>query len=272
MGTVSRNIRRPPRLGSPKRKPGPAASTTGAEDTSKGPPETGAKARDPLLSAICHDLRAPLAAVTMGATFILQTTRDDDANARSRRILEAMLRSCAQMERLVRNFADLSEIEGDSVVLRRAAHDAGEIAVLASESVREAASARSITLEVEKPDPPVTLACDRDRLLRGLAHLVENAVKAVPEGSSVQVAVVPSEDEVRFQVTDHGPGIPEDVREHLFDRQFHARRANRAGTGFGLAIARGFTAAHGGRVDVEAAPGQTTIALVVPRHAGDQSL
>ena len=51
------------------------------------------RGRDPLLAAICHDLRAPLAAVTMGANFVLQTTPRDDASARSVKILEAMLRS-----------------------------------------------------------------------------------------------------------------------------------------------------------------------------------
>ncbi len=77
--------------------------------------KAGKRGRDPLLAAICHDLRAPLAAVTMGANFVLQTTQRDEQNARSVKILEAMLRSCTQMERLIRNFADLSEIDGNAV-------------------------------------------------------------------------------------------------------------------------------------------------------------
>src|SRR4029079_9220571 len=101
---------------------------------------------DPLLSAICHDLRAPLAAVTMGANFVLQTTQRDDASARSVKILEAMLRSCSQMERLIRNFADLSEIDANPVQLRLGLHDAGEMAELAAEAMREVANARSISI------------------------------------------------------------------------------------------------------------------------------
>src|SRR3954470_7926339 len=89
------------------------------------------KERDPLLAAICHDLRAPLAAVTMGANFVLQTTQRDNEHTRSVKILEAMLRSCTQMERLIRNFADLSEIEGNAVSLRLGLHDAGEMVELA---------------------------------------------------------------------------------------------------------------------------------------------
>ena len=105
--------------------------------------------RDPLLSAICHDLRAPLAAVTMGANFVLQTTQRDEAHARSVKILEAMLRSCTQMERLIRNFADLSEIESDTVTLRLGIHDAGEMAELAATAMAEAA--RSALGEHRRP-------------------------------------------------------------------------------------------------------------------------
>ena len=76
------------------------------------------KARDQLLAAICHDLRAPLAAVTMGANFVLSTTPEETANTRSRRVLQAMLRSCRQMERLVRDFGDLSEIEANAEKIR----------------------------------------------------------------------------------------------------------------------------------------------------------
>src|SRR5947207_3240871 len=98
--------------------------------------------RDPLLASICHDLRAPLAAVTMGTNFVLQTTENDEAHGRQRRILEAMLRSCSQMERLVRTFADLSEIEARSLSLRVGDHDAREMLEIAANAANEAAKVR----------------------------------------------------------------------------------------------------------------------------------
>jgi signal transduction histidine kinase len=214
--------------------------------------------RDPLLAAICHDLRAPLAAVTMGANFVLQTTPEE--SARQRRILEAMLRSCAQMERLVRNFADLSEIEGNGVVLRLGVHDVGEMLELTAEGAEENAHGRRVTIEVDKPERGVTVRCDRERVLRALEHLVENALKFAPEGSAIALSAVRRDGEVVFQVTDHGPGLEPDVKKNLFRREFHAERAKRVGAGFGLAIARGFAAAHGGRVEVASEPGTSTIA------------
>jgi signal transduction histidine kinase len=226
-----------------------------------------AAAKDPLLAAICHDLRAPLAAVTMGANFVLQTTQRDDASSRSIKILEAMLRSCTQMERLIRNFADLSEIEGDAVSLRVGLHDAQEMLELAAAASADAARARSLTLEVLGPPAPISMHCDRERMLRAIGHVVENAVKLAPEGSTVTLAVVERDGTVSFSVVDRGPGLSPQVRKNLFDRQWHAKRANRVGAGFGLAIARGFVTAHGGRVVVDSREdGGTTFTFAVPRE------
>jgi signal transduction histidine kinase len=221
--------------------------------------------RDPLLSAICHDLRAPLAAVTMGANFVLQTLDDGDADARPRKILEAMLRSCAQMERLVRNFADLSEIEGNAVHLRTGTHDAGEMLELAAQAADDAAKARSITIEVDRPPTNLHLVCDRERMLRSLHHLIDNAIKHAPESSTITISVTAKGDVVSFTVVDRGTGLSMQTRRNLFDRHWHAKRANRVGAGFGLAIARGFAQAHGGKLTVDSRPGHTQFALVVPK-------
>jgi len=214
--------------------------------------------RDPLLAVICHDLRAPLAAVTMGANFVLQTT--PDSSTRQKRILEAMLRSCAQMERLVRNFADLSEIEGNGVSLRLGVHDVGEVLELACEAALESAKARHLSIEIDKPKKGTTARCDRDRVLRALGHLLENAVKFAPEGSSVTLSAFRRGENLVFQVDYHGPGLAPDVKKNLFKREYHAEPAKRVGAGFGLAIARGFAAAHGGEVDVTSESGKSTTA------------
>jgi signal transduction histidine kinase len=223
--------------------------------------------RDPLLSAICHDLRAPLAAVTMGANFVLQTLDDGEASARPRKILEAMLRSCTQMERLVRNFADLSEIEGNAVHLRMGTHDAGEMLDLAAEAASENARARSLTLEVDKPEAHLHLRCDRDRVLRALHHLIDNAIKHAPEASTVTLSISQRGGDVVFAVFDRGEGLSAQTKRNLFDRHWHAKRANRVGAGFGLAIARGFAQAHGGKLSVDSKPGATCFQLVVPKES-----
>lgn len=230
------------------------------------PGQSHERRRDPLLAAICHDLRAPLAAVTMGANFVLQTMPESDEAVRSRRVLQAILRSCKQMERLVRDFGDLSEIESHSLELRLEEHDAGKLLEMAAEAARASATDRKVTITTMLDDGPSIFCCDRDRLLRALGHVLDNAVRFSPEGGAVMVSMSIEEREVYFRVTDHGPGLSDETRSHLFDRSWHAKRAGRVGSGLGLAIVQGVLEAHGGRVEVESIPNdRTTFALILPR-------
>lgn len=221
---------------------------------------------EPLLSSVCHDLRAPLAAVQMGAGFVLQSTPEAPANERSRKILAAVLRSCAQMDRLLRNFSDLAHLEADDVVLERATHDARIIAEVAISTNEELATSRNVSLVLDVPESSVHVRADRERLSRGLGHLVENAIRHGPTGATVEVSVASDGDVVRFVVRDEGTGLPENVRTHLFDRAWHSTRAGRTGTGLGLAIARGFAELHGGEVRFEGGEGgPNRFVLEVPR-------
>jgi signal transduction histidine kinase len=205
----------------------------------------------------------------MGANFVLQTTPDDQPNARSRRVLSAILRSCKQMERLVRDFGDLSEIEGDAVELRTGVHDVGQMLEIAAETARPNALARNVSITVERPETPALLCCDRERMLRALAHLIDNAVRVSPPGGVVELAIEEGDerdDRMRLTVTDHGPGIPAETLANLYDRTWHAKRPDRAGAGLGLAIVRGFVRAHDGQVEVDTKlGGPTAFTLALPK-------
>jgi signal transduction histidine kinase len=202
----------------------------------------------------------------MGANFVLQTTPESEASGRSRRVLQAILRSCKQMERIIRDFADLSEIESDAVELRLGVHDATQMVEMAAETARQAGLARNVSVAVHVPAEPPLVRCDRERMLRALAHVLDNAVRVSPDDSVVSVGLEERDGMVRISITDRGPGIPEDTLANLYDRTWHSRRAERVGAGLGLAIVRGFLRAHSGIVEVETKPGgPSTFTLVFPK-------
>jgi two-component system sensor histidine kinase KdpD len=99
--------------------------------------------------------------------------------------------------------------------------------------------------------PPV--AYDYTQVDRVITNLLENALAHTPPGSPLEIRVRSGHDEVRVEVTDHGPGVPPEDRERLF-RPFERGRTGGRGTGLGLAIARGFVEAHGGRIWIESGP------------------
>ena len=111
-----------------------------------------------------------------------------------------------------------------------------------------------------------TVLVDPHQIQRVLVNLIENALKYSPtdELIRVQVSATPSEAVVR--VIDHGPGVPEEERERIFEPfQRGSRGASAPGAGLGLAIARGFAEANGGRLTVESRSDQgATFVLVLP--------
>jgi signal transduction histidine kinase len=139
---------------------------------------------------------------------------------------------------------------------------------MAAEGARTNAIVRNVDLKVSRPEEPVLVRCDRDRMLRALAHVLDNAVRFAPDGSSVELGVREESGDVWFSITDHGPGLSEETRANLFDRTWHAKRADRVGAGLGLAIVRGFLDAHGGRLEVASSPGSPTMfSLILPKDA-----
>ena len=107
---------------------------------------------------------------------------------------------------------------------------------------------------------------DPGQIRRVLVNLVENALKYSPPGEPVRVQVAATPSEAAVRVIDHGPGVPPEERELIFE-PFHrgARSGGAAGAGLGLAIARGFAEANGGRVAVESRAGQgATFVLSLP--------
>ena len=105
---------------------------------------------------------------------------------------------------------------------------------------------------------------DAVQIQRVLANLIENALKFSPPASRVHVRITATRQEAIVRVVDQGPGLPEEELERVFE-PFYRRPATGSGAGLGLAIARGFAAANGGRVWAESRPGQgATFALALP--------
>jgi signal transduction histidine kinase len=98
-------------------------------------------------------------------------------------------------------------------------------------------------------------------------NLVDNAIDAIGERGTMAIRLRGLGDEVEVAITDSGPGIPDEVRPHLFE-PFVTSKPPGAGSGLGLSICRHIVVnRHGGRIDAESAPGRTTFRVVLPRRA-----
>ena len=225
---------------------------------------TGTEGSDRFLSAVCHDLKDPLAAVLMGAAFLLRTTPVDPATVRTRRMIEAIIRSGERMNALVRNLVDFTKLQRGRLDLAVTDHDVAALLESAVEKLEGAAIAKEVRIEWEA-GAPLRVLCDAERFRHVVLLIAGNAIRYAPNGSVVTMRAAREDGFVRFSIIDGGPGMSPERVANLFDPYWHARQSPRDGTGLGIAIAKGFIEAQGGTVAVESAQGKgTTFSFTLP--------
>lgn len=140
-------------------------------------------------------------------------------------------------------------------------------------SVVQLAEAKQIKLKTNEAD--LALFADRDRLCQVLINLLSNAIKFSPDASIINLIVESSDSHLEFKVVDQGRGIPQELREKIFDRFVQVEKTDqtlRGGSGLGLAISRAIVEAHGGTIGVNSEPGQgSTFCFSLPINNSSNS-
>jgi signal transduction histidine kinase len=195
-----------------------------------------------------HELRTPLTSILANLELL-----ESELAGEQRDMADSALRSSRRMRRLV----------GDLLLLARA--DAGrelprgpvDLAAVAGEAAREAAAlSDEHPLALDLPEPVVVNGV-ADDLHRLAGNLIENALIHTPPGTPVTVSVRREGPHAVLEVADRGPGVPESMRERVFERfaRGDGDAAPRGSSGLGLAIVRAVTDAHEGRVELGDAEG-----------------
>ena len=212
--------------------------------------EQASRAKDEFLATLSHELRTPLNTV-LGYTDMLQSGMipwEDRSKA-----LNAIIRNAEALRQLVNDLLDTSRIITGNIRLRMQPCDVGRIVEEAIETIRPAASAKSI--EVRKDvSPGLMMHADPDRLRQVVWNLLSNAVKFTPEGGRLSVVASADARAIRIAVEDTGIGIDADALPHVFDQFWQGDGTHtrvHGGLGLGLALVRHFVELHGGQVTAQ---------------------
>jgi two-component system sensor histidine kinase KdpD len=206
--------------------------------------------RSALLTSISHDLRTPLASI-LGAASSLESYDALLDPAGKRDLLRTIQEEAERLGRFVANLLDMTRLEAGALAPKREAADMGELVGSALARAGKVLATHRVEVDIA-PDLPLP---ELDVVLfeQALFNVLDNAAKYAPLDSLVQVRVwhEPAAGELRLQVMDEGPGMPESELPHLFEKFYRVQNTDRQrpGTGLGLAIARGFVEAMGGRVE-----------------------
>lgn len=223
--------------------------------------ERALAARDEVLAIVSHDLRSPLSNLSMA----LEVLGEDDLAAAERgRVSDMARRAVDRMERLISDLLDVARIEQGGLALELDHHDAAQLACEVVDGMRIAAERRGVELSVHAPAARGLVLADRARLAQVFQNLLGNALRFTPAGGSIRVHVEIEERAIRYRVHDDGPGVPDEVRPHLFERFWQAR-AERTSAGLGLAIVKGIMEAHGGQIALAPVDRGACFVLTLPR-------
>jgi two-component system, OmpR family, sensor histidine kinase BaeS len=227
-----------------------------------------ARARDlrrQMTADIAHELRTPTSVILGHAEGVM-----DGVLELSLEEVAIIRDEAARLERLIEDLRLLSRSDAGELALDIRRFSATELLERAAQSARLAADRRQIELRTVKPQSPLEVDSDPDRIAQVLDNLISNALQHAPPGSVVELGASPADDRVRFFVRDHGPGIDAQDLPHIFDRFYRADRARQrdsGGSGLGLAIARSFVESLGGRMQVESRLGEgSSFSFSLPIH------
>jgi len=221
------------------------------------------KLQTALLNSISHDLRTPLSSIT-GA---LSSLRDDAGyldEAARQDLIDTAWEEAGRLNNLVSNLLSMTRLEAGAMRLSPDICDVQDLIGVALSQMTIRLRSRTVTVDAPQSLPPVSV--DLVLAAQALVNVIDNAVKYSPPDTPVGIRAYHERDEVVIEVTDSGPGIPQDGLQSIFDKFYRLQRvSDTTGIGLGLSITRGIIELHGGRAWAEnRAGGGAAVSIALP--------
>ena len=208
--------------------------------------------RSTLLSSVSHDLKTPLASI-IGSLSVFRSMQNMLPEDQKKTLIDTAVDEAHRLDSFITNILDMTKIESGSIAFKKQWVRPEEMLRELRRRLRERLREHPL---VELPSPEVEVYLDRLMIEQVLQNVLDNAAKYTPDGKSVEIGWQTDKEDFLFIIRDHGPGIPEEQREKIFDKYARLRKGDSkvAGTGLGLAISRAILVQHEGKITVENHP------------------
>ncbi len=220
-----------------------------------------AQAKREFISVVSHELRTPLTSIR-GTLGLVAGGVVGELPEEAEELLTIALKNTDRLTAIIDDLLDMEKMESGKLQLELRPTQAARLVDETIESNHHFAADAQVTLRSRVAEELPRICVDPDRAHQVLTNFVSNAVKYSSIGDAVDVEAFLVEPKVvRIAVRDRGPGIPEQFREHLFERFTQADSTDarrRQGTGLGLSIAKALTEEMGGRIGFETVEGEGT--------------
>ncbi|MFH0985001.1 MAG: PAS domain-containing sensor histidine kinase [Candidatus Omnitrophota bacterium] len=213
------------------------------------------KRKSAFVANVSHEFKNPLSAMSLAMAFLYDGSAGP-VNEKQKEVLAIAQSSTGRLIRLVTDLLDVSKIEAGKMKLKKEKIGVVNLAeeVLASNAGMIAK--KNLALEKDFSESAGEVRADRDKLTEVLINLLSNAVKYTPSGGKITLRLSGTKKEVRFEISDSGPGIAKEDFCKLFDKFERLTAERQEGTGLGLAITKDIIELHKGRIWVESELGK----------------
>jgi len=214
-----------------------------------------------LTSGVGHEVKNPINAIVVHIELL--KSKLTGASAPAMRHLEIIEVEIHRLDRVVQMLVDFSrpvELQLREQDLRTVI---GDVLTLAAAEL----STRNVTLEIRMPLKPLVANVDADLLKQAALNVIQNGAQAMPEGGMLRVVLEEQRKFAVLRIADEGPGIPNDIREKIFDLYFTTKSG---GSGIGLAMTYRIIQLHYGSIEVQSNPERgTEFQLRIPLAAAE---
>ncbi|HKQ74714.1 MAG TPA: chemotaxis protein CheB [Blastocatellia bacterium] len=220
-----------------------------SEQQARQEAETANHVKDEFLATLSHELRSPLNSIQGWADLLLSGGLDEQAAARA---IEIIARNARAQNQLIADLLDVSRITTGKLRFETGVIDLIQVIEAAAETVRPAAEAKGVELQLRLDPAAGPVSGDDTRLQQVVWNLLSNAIRSTPRGGRVEMRLERDGAQAAIIVRDTGEGISADLLPHIFDRFRQAdgtTTRQHGGLGLGLAIVRHLVEAHGGQVN-----------------------
>ncbi len=221
---------------------------------------------------IAHDLRTPVTRIRgMAEAALMAGTGDSCENQET---LAEVIDECDRLNVMINTMLEIAQSDSGALRLECQPVDMAALLHDVCDLFSPVAEDADIDLKLDLNTAQLMVTGDQSRLQRLMANLVDNAIKFSPAGSRIRLAACREDETICLFVMDNGMGIPEEDMPHIFDRFYRSDRSRSTlGNGLGLSYAKSIATAHGGDIQIQSQPGNSTsVRVTLPIAPSDSSI
>ena len=216
------------------------------------------RARVNLVATLSHELKTPLTSLALSAGLLERSK--ENLKPKEQELLASISEDIGRIRRLADDLLDLARGSSRMITIRNLEIDLPHLVRLVSNTFRLQADQKQVTLSVGVNASAPKIHGDPVKLSWALSNLISNALRYTPAGGGVSINSEDGPNAVLLKVSDTGPGIPQQIKDHLFERftQWNVNGSEPGSSGLGLAIVKEIVEGHGGRIFVDSTLGKGT--------------